>query len=72
MKRKNSIISLIFLSLIALSSCSTSNKNPFENEVKVEERTLNFYALNDFHGAFMCDESYHQTGLSKIGTIISS
>ena len=71
MKRKNAIISLLFLSFIGLYSCSNS-KNPLENVTKQEERTLNFYALNDFHGAFMYDESYHQTGLSKIGSFLSS
>ena len=72
MKRKYYLTSLLFIPFISLISCSNVTKHPFKDVEKVEERTLNFYALNDFHGAFMYDESYNQTGLSKIGQFLTT
>ncbi|MDD7621926.1 MAG: hypothetical protein SOY33_01565, partial [Candidatus Onthovivens sp.] len=72
MKRKYYLSSLLFIPFISLISCSNVTKDPFKDVEKVEERTLNFYALNDFHGAFMYDESYNQTGLSKIGQFLTT
>ena len=72
MKRKYYLTSLLFIPFISLISCSNVTKDPFKDVDKVEERTLNFYALNDFHGAFMYDESYNQTGLSKIGQFLTT
>ncbi len=70
MKKRNTVISLLFIPFLSLFSCSNSTKDPFKDVDKVEERTLNFYALNDFHGAFMYDSSYSQTGLSRIGNYL--
>ena len=53
MKRKYYLTSLLFIPFISLISCSNVTKDPIKDVEKVEERTLNFYALNDFHGAFM-------------------
>lgn len=60
-----------FLGLIAFSSCA-SNHGEVQEDLgeKVEERTLNFYALNDFHGAYLYDEAQEQTGLSCIGEFL--
>lgn len=60
MKSYIKIFSIIGVTFLSLISCN--------NEVNKEEnKTLEFYALNDFHGAYLYDESYEQTGLSKIG-----
>lgn len=63
MKKIFSLIGVIFFSLSLNVSCK---ENVIEGP-KVEERTLNFYALNDFHGSYLYDEDYKQTGLSRIG-----
>lgn len=60
------ILPLTFISF--LTSCSNSNL-PDLGE-KVDERTLHFYALNDFHGAFSYDEKNNQAGLSRIGAFL--
>ena len=56
------------LALLTMVSCG-NDKSKIEGE-RVKERTLNFYALNDFHGAFLFDEANKQTGLSKIGNFL--
>lgn len=69
MASRKSFKILSFLSIpllfLLLTSCSNTS-----NEVKVEERTLNIYALNDFHGAFLFDEKNEQAGLSRIGQFL--
>lgn len=68
MKKKYTIGLFIPLVLFSLFSCNNNvNKEDEDLGVKVEERTLNFYAVNDFHGSYLYDESYSQTGLSRIG-----
>lgn len=70
MKKMNIFKKIFFTVVISLFSVSLFSCNSNKDEdlgTKVEERTLNFYALNDFHGALLYDESYEQTGLSKIG-----
>ena len=47
-----------------------NNNNINDDKPKVEERTLDFYALNDFHGAYLYNENYSQTGLSRIGKFL--
>ncbi len=70
MKLKKIILNttVFLLSLLTIASCN--NQNNEDLGVKVDERTLNFYALNDFHGAYLYDESYEQVGLSKIGNYL--
>lgn len=63
MKTYNKIFALIATTFLSLISCNTVNK-------REETRTLEFYSLNDFHGAYLYDESYEQTGLSKIGRFL--
>ena len=68
MKKKYTIGLFIPLVLFSLFSCNNNvNKEDEDLKEKVEERTLNFYAVNDFHGSYLYDESYSQTGLSRIG-----
>ena len=62
-------LTFISLFLIAFLSSCNSNNMPDLGE-KVESRTLEIYALNDFHGSFMYDESIKQTGFSKIGNFL--
>lgn len=66
MKNLFKYFGIIFLSILTLSSCN----NEEDLGEKVETRTLNFYALNDFHGAYLYDEDYEQIGLSKIGNYL--
>lgn len=70
MKKILSFFGLATLLLFQVTSC---NPNDFTYDTLGErpnERTLNFYALNDFHGAFLYDEDYEQTGLSRIGNYL--
>lgn len=70
MKKILSFFGLTTLLLFQVTSC---NSNDFTYDTLGErpnERTLNFYALNDFHGAFLYDEDYEQTGLSRIGNYL--
>lgn len=64
------ITSILALLTFNVSSCSNS-LSKVEGE-RVEERTLKFYALNDFHGAYLYDEDYEQTGLSRIGNYLKN
>ena len=67
MKNLFKYFGILFLSLLSISSCG---KNEEDLGIKVESRTLNFYALNDFHGAYLYDEDYNQIGLSRIGNYL--
>ena len=67
MKNLFKYFGILFLSLLSISSCG---KNEEDLGIKVESRTLNFYALNDFHGAYLYDEDYDQIGLSRIGNYL--
>lgn len=66
-KRFNKLSILSLLVLPFLSACGPTMPDLGE---KVESRTLEIYVLNDFHGAFMYDESTKQTGFSKIGNFL--
>lgn len=69
MKKAYNLSLFLPLLLVTLVGCN-NNQNGGNDEPpiqKVEKRTLNFYALNDFHGSYLYDESYSQTGLSRIG-----
>ena len=69
LKKGLSYIFVTFLSLITIASCQ--NKVSYDElGERIEERTLNFYALNDFHGAYLYDEDYKQVGLSRIGNYL--
>lgn len=67
MKKFFKIIAVSFLTILTSVSCNKVEEDLGE---KVLERTLHFYALNDFHGAYLYDEAYEQTGLSKIGNYL--
>lgn len=62
-------INLLFLLVVPFLSSCNSNQMPDLGE-KAETRTLEIYALNDFHGSFMYDEDQKQTGFSKIGNYL--
>lgn len=62
-------VSLLFLLVVPFLSSCNSNQMPDLGE-KVESRTLEIFALNDFHGSFMYDEDQEQTGFSKIGNYL--
>ena len=64
------IISIVLVGLFAGFSIISCGKEDEDLGEKVEKRTLNFYALNDFHGAFLYDEENEQTGLSRIGEFL--
>lgn len=66
MKKIYSLLMIVFFSLISFTSCKGEEDLGF----KVEERTLNFYALNDFHGAYLYDEDYEEIGISKLGEFL--
>ena len=66
MRSFNFIKSLfIVLSLVFVSSCNNAN-TPGNLEPNDKETTIDFYALNDFHGAVEY-QAGKQTGLSRIG-----
>lgn len=68
---KNIKYFFILSSLLVVASLTNCKKNNYEDlGEKVEERTLNIFALNDFHGATLYDERYSQAGLSKIGNYL--
>lgn len=62
--KKLQILFTLFL-LVGITSCSEEDLG-----FKSPKRTLNFYALNDFHGAFLYDEENNQAGLSRIGNFL--
>lgn len=64
MNKRLKYLLLLPVTLFLFTSCNNKEE---DLGIKVEERTLNFYALNDFHGSYLYDEDYTQTGLSKIG-----
>ncbi len=68
MIKKKFILVLNLISFFSVSLYSCSNEEDLGE--RVEERTLNFYALNDFHGAFLYDKSEKQTGLSRIAKFL--
>ena len=63
---KKLVTFLFIVSLSFITSCSQEEDLGY----KAPERTLNFYALNDFHGAFLYDEESKQAGLSRIGNFL--
>ena len=63
---KKLVTFLFIVSLSFITSCSQEEDLGY----KAPERTLNFYALNDFHGAFLYDEESEQAGLSRIGNFL--
>lgn len=68
---KKLILFLGLLNLLAVEVCSCNQNFNYDSlGNRPSERTLNFYALNDFHGAYLYDESYEQTGLSRIGNFL--
>lgn len=69
MKKRTYLTALIPIILFTLSSCDSLEINRGEND-EVGDKTLTFYALNDFHGAYLYDESYSQTGMSRIGNFL--
>lgn len=64
-------LTLLFPIFTFLISCGRNAPQEEDLGNKVEERTLNFYALNDFHGSFLYDASYKQTGFSRIGKFLN-
>lgn len=65
MNKKLILTLTTIFTLICLPSCGEEDLG-----YKAPTRTLNFYALNDFHGAFLYDEEAKQAGLSKIGNFL--
>lgn len=70
MKKLLSILALFTLLALEATSCNDQTFTFDSLGNRPSERTLNFYALNDFHGAFLYDEDYGQTGLSRIGNYL--
>ena len=70
MKKILSFFGSATLLLFQVTSCNPNNFTYDTLGERPNERTLNFYALNDFHGAFLYDEAYEQTGLSRIGNYL--
>ena len=70
MKKLLSILTISALLVLEATSCGNTNFDYDSLGNRPNERTLNFYALNDFHGAFLYDEDYEQTGLSRIGNYL--
>ena len=64
--KKLGLLSLIIVPFV--SSCGGPEMPDLGD--KVESRTLEIYALNDFHGAFMYDEEAKQAGFSKTGNFL--
>jgi len=69
MKKISKICGLVFILFLSIS-LNSCNKNEEDLGEKTQSRTLEFYALNDFHGKFLYNESYKEPGISKIGKFV--
>lgn len=70
MRKFLSILGILSLITLEATSCNTKEFQYSDLGERPNERTLNFYALNDFHGAYLYDEDYEQIGLSRIGNYL--
>ena len=60
MKRKYFLVSVVFLLVILLTSCTNSSMTPADK--------LTIYSVNDFHGAIQENEG--KFGISRLGNFI--